>query len=77
MAFLVAGRERGYYAPDGELDLAGTALDACRAAASVVEALLEGRLPNRHEFEALGATALEINPALDALHELETPPRDH
>ena len=37
VAFLVAGRERGYYAPEQELELAGATLDTCRAAASVVD----------------------------------------
>jgi hypothetical protein len=70
-AFLVAGRERGYYAPQQELDLAGVTLDACRAATSVVDGLLSGGLPAGHEFEAMCDAVLAINPALDALRELE------
>jgi hypothetical protein len=77
VAFLVAGKDRGYHAPESELELAGTTLDTCRAATSVVDALLAGRLPTRREFEAMSAAALAIEPALDAVHELETPPRDH
>ena len=76
VAFLVAGKDLGYHAPERELDLAGTALDTCRAAASVVEALLESRLPARRAFEAMSAAALALNPALDALRGLETPPHD-
>ena len=45
VAFLVAGRERGYYAPDQELELAGAALDTCRATVTVVDALLTGATP--------------------------------
>jgi hypothetical protein len=73
VAFLVAGSEHGYYAPQVELDLAGAALDACRATTPVVEALLEGRLPTRHEFDAMGAAALCVHPLLDALEETEGP----
>ena len=73
VAFLVAGRERGYYAPQVELDLAGAALDASRATTTVVEALLERRLPSRHEFDAMGAMALRVHPLLDALQESEGP----
>ena len=54
VAFLVAGRDRGYYAPELEVGLAGATLDACRAAAPVVEALLAGRLPTIQEYESHG-----------------------
>jgi hypothetical protein len=67
VAFLVSGRERGYYAPEAELDLAGATLDAARAATAVVGALLEGRLPSRHQFDAMGVTSLAVTPALEAL----------
>ncbi len=77
VAFLVAGKDRGYHAPESELELAGTTLDTCRAATSVVDALLAGRLPTRRDLEAMSAAAQAIDPALDAVHELEPPPRDH
>ncbi len=73
VAFLAAGRDRGYYAPEAEIELAGATLDTCRATASVVEALLAGRLPAIHEFEAMSRAALTINPALDAVREAEAP----
>ncbi len=73
VAFLVAGRDRGYYAPEAEIELAGASLDTCRATASVVEALLAGRLPTTHEFEAMSQAALTINPALDAARKVEAP----
>jgi hypothetical protein len=73
VAFLVAGSEHGYYAPQAELDLVGAALDACRATTPVVESLLEGRLPSRHEFDAMGAAALCVHPLLEALEEAESP----
>ncbi len=76
VAFLAAGRDRGYYAPEAEIDLAGASLDTCRATTSVVEALLTGRLPTVHEFEAMSRAALTINPALDATREAETPRPD-
>jgi hypothetical protein len=76
VAFLVAGKERGYYAPEKELELAGVALDACRATTSVVDALLSGGLPTWHQFETMGRAALSINPALGALLELQETRRD-
>jgi len=76
VAFLVAGGEHGYYAPQAELDLAGAALDAGRAATVVVDAIQERRLPSRHEFEAMGTTALSIQPLLQALLATESPHRD-
>jgi len=69
VAFLVAGRDRGYHAPQEELDLAGAALDATRAATAVVGALLDGGLPSSGQYEVLGVTALRINPALEAARE--------
>jgi hypothetical protein len=76
VAFLVAGRDRGYYAPEQELGLAGAALDTCRATTPVVDALLAGRLPTTQEFDVMSRTALTLNPALDAIRELQEPPRD-
>ena len=67
VAFLVAGRDHGYYSSALELELAGAALDTCRATTSVVEALLAGRLPTRREFDSMGETALTIYPALEAI----------
>lgn len=72
VSFLVTGKERGYYAPQAELDLAGATLDAGRAVTRVVEALLAAHLPSTHEFDAMGVAALRLNPALDALRESET-----
>ena len=74
VAFLVAGRDSGYRTPEGELELVGVALDACRATAWVVDALLSGRLPSSHEFETMSRAALGIDPALTALRELEADP---
>jgi hypothetical protein len=71
VAFLVAGRERGYYAPEQEIELAGATLDTCRAAASVVDALLAARLPGEREFDAMCRAALTINPALDRVRALQ------
>jgi hypothetical protein len=76
VAFLVAGRDQGYHAPDSELELAGTVLDTCRATTSVIEGLLAGRLPTRREFEAMSGKALEINPALAAARTAEAYPGD-
>lgn len=69
VAFLAAGKDHGYHASESELELAGTALDACRAAATVVDALLAGRLPTVREFEAVSDTALRIYPVLEAMDE--------
>ncbi len=74
VAFLAAGKDRGYYAPEAELTLAGATLDATRAATTVVAALLEARLPLRHDFDAMSAAALRIIPALDALGAAAPPP---
>jgi len=67
VAFFVAGKDHGYGPFDGQLELAGAALDGCRAATAVVEALLAGRLPTTWEFEAMGDTALMLYPALEAI----------
>ena len=67
VAFLVAGKDRGYGWFDRELALAGAALDNCRADTSVIEALLAGRLPTEWDFESMGGTALKIYPALAAI----------
>ncbi len=74
VAFLVAGRYKGYRTPEGELELVGIALDTCRATASVVDALRDGRLPSDHEFETMSRAALGIDPALTALGDLEADP---
>ena len=71
VAFLVAGRERGYYAPAQELALAGATLDTCRSATTVVDALLSERLPTCNEYDVMGRSALAINPALNALREFQ------
>ena len=78
VAFLAAGKDRGYYAPEAELALAGATLDATRAATTVVAALLESRLPSPHDFDAMSAAALNILPARDALAALgEATPSPH
>jgi hypothetical protein len=71
VAFLVAGRERGYYAPAQELALAGAALDNCRSTTAVVDALLSGRLPTENEYDAMGRTALALNPSMNALRQFQ------
>ena len=71
VAFLVAGRDHGYYAPESELGLAGAVLDTCRATTPVVDALVAGRLPTRCEFETMSDAALAVNPALDAARRAE------
>lgn len=73
VAFLVAGKDQGYYAPAAELELAGATLDAARAASTVVAALLAARPLSRHDFEAMSVAALRINPALDALRAADPP----
>ena len=60
VAFLVAGKDRGYGWFDAELTLAGAALDNCRADISVVEALLAGRLPSAGDFQAMGRLPLQF-----------------
>jgi hypothetical protein len=62
VVFLVAGKDRGYRASEGELERTGAALDACRATTSVVDALLLGRLPSEREFEAMSVTVLRVYP---------------
>lgn len=76
VAFLVAGGAHGYHVPEQELELAGVTLDTCRAATTVVDGLLAGRLPTLHEFETMSGTALAINPALDAMLEVREPSRE-
>ena len=73
VAFLVSGKDRGYYAPRAELELAGATLDAARTAAAVVDALLEGRPPTSQMFDVMGVTALRVTPALVALREGDAP----
>jgi hypothetical protein len=67
VAFFVAGRDHGYGSFDDELDLAGAALDTCRAIARVVERLLAGELPTEREYRLMGDAALGIYPALEKL----------
>jgi hypothetical protein len=76
VAFLVAGRDRGYYAPAAELELAGATLDAARATTAVVADLLASRCPSRHDFEAMSAAVLRINPALDAQRDASPDPQE-
>jgi hypothetical protein len=66
VAFFVAGKDHGYGPFEGELELAGAALDTCRAAARVVDALLARRLPTDREREVMDATAARLSPALQA-----------
>ena len=73
VAFLVAGKDHGYYASESELELAGAALDTCRATTTVVEDLLAGRLPTVREFESVSQTALRIYPALEAMSQRPAP----
>jgi len=78
VAFLAAGKDRGYHAPEAELELAGATLDATRAATTIVAALLDARLPSPHDFDAMSAAVLSIIPALDALGASdETAPSPH
>jgi len=67
VAFFVAGRDQGYGSFDDELELAGAALDTCRAIAKVVERLLAGELPTQWEYRLMGDAALTIYPALEKL----------
>ena len=73
VAFFVAGKNRGYYAPERELELAGAALDTLsRDGVGRRHALLAGRAPSEREFESMSATALKVYPALEA--SAESPP---
>lgn len=67
VAFFVAGKDHGYGPFEGELEVAGAALDTCRATARVVDALLARRLPTDREREVMDATAERLVPALQAL----------
>lgn len=67
VAFFVAGRGRGYGVFDEEVELAGAALDTCRAVSAVVERLLAGELPTEWEYALMGDTAIKLFPALEAL----------
>ncbi len=71
VAFFIAGKDHGYGPFGGELELAGAALDTCRAAARVVDALLAGRLPADPELEAMSVTMGRLHPALEALETSE------
>lgn len=67
VAFFVAGRAQGYGSFDEELELAGAALDTCRAVARVVERLLRGELPTERELDVMGRAVLTVFPAVEAL----------
>ena len=67
VAFLAAAEDRGYGSFDAELELAGAALDTCRATTLVVEALLERVLPSTGEFDSMADATLRIFPALEAI----------
>ena len=69
VAFFVAGKDHGYGPFGGELELAGAALDTCRAVAKVVDALLEGRPPTDPDLDTMRETAVRLQPALEALDE--------
>jgi hypothetical protein len=71
VAFFVAGKDHGYYTSEREVELAGAALDSCRAMTSVVEALLEARLPTEWQLESMGDAAFKIHPALKAIEPVE------
>ena len=67
VAFFVAGRGQGYVFFDDELEVAGAALDMCRAVTAVVERLLEGELPSAQQVRRLGDSATMVGEALEAL----------
>ena len=67
VAFFVAAKDRGYGFFEGDGELAGAALETCRATTLVVEALLAGRLPTEREFEAMSDSALRIYPVLETI----------
>jgi hypothetical protein len=71
VAFFVAGSQQGYGAFHAELELAGAALDTCRAIARVVERLLAGELPTDDEYGLMGDVALTLYPALERLSKEE------
>lgn len=64
-AFFVAAEDGGFGTFEREAELAGAALDNCRAVSIVVESLLAGDLPTAAEYDAMGDTALRIFPARD------------
>jgi hypothetical protein len=67
VAFFAAAKDHGYGPFQEELELARAALATCRAAAKVVDALLERRLPTEREFVAMSIASKRIHPALEAL----------
>ncbi len=67
VVFFLAGKDHGYGPFEEEMELAGAALDTCRATARVVDALLAGRLPTEPEYDAMSSTTLKVYPALEAL----------
>lgn len=72
VAFFIAGKDHGYGPFGGQPELAGVALDTCRAAVRVVDALLAGRLPSDPELETMGVTTGRLLPALEALEDDES-----
>jgi hypothetical protein len=71
VAFFVAGKDHGYGPFEGQLEVAGVALDTCRATARVVDALLAGRLPTEPEHDAMTATSERLYAALKAFEDDE------
>jgi hypothetical protein len=67
VSFLVAGRDQGYGVFDDEVELAGGALDTCRAVSMVVERLLAGELPTDWEYTLMGDAAMRMIPLVEAL----------
>ena len=67
VAFFVAGRGQGYGVFDEELEVAGAALDTCRAVTAVVEDLCDGELPSVPKIRRLGDSAARVCAALETL----------
>ena len=62
----MAGKDHGYGSFEWEASLAAAALDTCRGASDVVDALLGGVEPTERQYEAMAFTALKVYPALRA-----------
>lgn len=67
VAFFVAGRGQGYGVFDEELEVAGAALDTCRAVTAVLEDLLDGDLPSVQQIRRVGDAAARACAALETL----------
>ena len=67
VAFFVAGRGQGYGVFDEELEVAGAALDTCRAVTAVLEDLNDGELPSVQQIRRLGDSAARVCAALETL----------